>query len=339
MVARVRDRATGLGALEPLLADPRVTEVMVNGPGPVWVERHGRLERSGVEVDARAVAHLVARVLAPVGARADRASPLADARLPDGSRVHVVVPPLAVDGPCVTIRRFGATAVPLDVLRRPRRPGPAHPGRARAPPDRGERRGRGRQDHPAQRPRRGDPPAGEGGHGGGRGRAPPARRPRGPPRGPPGQRRGPGRGHHPRPGAGRPPHAPRPHRGGRGPWTGGPRHAPGHDDGPRRLAQHLPRQRPRRCPASPGDHGPDGGRPPAAGDPRTGGQRHRPGRLRHPAGRRVPGRGRGGRGQPRPRGPGPHPGRRHRRRPWWASSCAHPVGPSPAHPSRSRRRR
>ncbi|HXH58252.1 CpaF family protein [Iamia sp.] len=116
VVARVRARATGLGVIEPLLADESVSEVMVNGPGPVWVERRGRLERSGVVVDRRTVDQLVVRVLAPVGARADRSSPLADARLPDGSRVHVVVPPLAVDGPCITIRRFGARPVPLDAF-------------------------------------------------------------------------------------------------------------------------------------------------------------------------------------------------------------------------------
>jgi len=113
VAARVRARATGMGVLEPLLADAEVTEVMVNGPGPVWIERHGHLERTGVVVDGRTIDQLVARVLAPGGGRADRSSPLADARLPDGSRVHVVVPPLAVDGPCITIRRFGARAVPL----------------------------------------------------------------------------------------------------------------------------------------------------------------------------------------------------------------------------------
>jgi pilus assembly protein CpaF len=113
---RVRARATGLGVLEPLLADPSVTEVMVNGPGPVWIEREGRLSTSGVVVDEATVDQLVTRVLAPVGARADRSRPLADARLPDGSRVHVVVPPLAVDGPCITIRRFGVRAVPLHEL-------------------------------------------------------------------------------------------------------------------------------------------------------------------------------------------------------------------------------
>ena len=106
--------ARGLGVLEPLLADPRVTEVMVNGPGPVWVERAGELERTGVVLDGEAIGALVERVVAPLGLRADRASPLADARLPDGSRAHVVLPPLAVDGPCLTIRRFRTDVLALD---------------------------------------------------------------------------------------------------------------------------------------------------------------------------------------------------------------------------------
>lgn len=105
-VREVLAATTGLGPLEPLLADPAVTEVMLNGPGPVWVERHGELERTDVVVDAAGAAHLVEKVVAPVGLRVDRASPLADARLPDGSRAHVVLPPLAVDGPYLTIRRF-----------------------------------------------------------------------------------------------------------------------------------------------------------------------------------------------------------------------------------------
>ncbi|QYG95681.1 CpaF family protein [Iamia sp. SCSIO 61187] len=92
---------------------------MVNGPGPVWVERAGHLVRTEVRVDRSTVDRLVARVLMPTGARADRSRPLADARLPDGSRVHVVVPPLAVDGPCITIRRFGARAVALDEVAAP----------------------------------------------------------------------------------------------------------------------------------------------------------------------------------------------------------------------------
>ncbi len=113
VVARVRARIAGLGRLDPLLADTRVSDVLVNGPGPVWIERSGQLERTDVVLDRRAIDLLVERVVAPLGLRADRTTPIVDARLPDGSRVHVVLPPLAVDGPSVTIRRFGATAVPL----------------------------------------------------------------------------------------------------------------------------------------------------------------------------------------------------------------------------------
>jgi len=112
-VATVVADVSGLGPLEPLLAEPGVTEVMVNGPGPVWVERAGRLERTHVVLAAPTIEHLIEKVVAPLGLRVDRASPLVDARLPDGSRVNAVVPPLSVDGPCLTIRRFGARAVPL----------------------------------------------------------------------------------------------------------------------------------------------------------------------------------------------------------------------------------
>lgn len=113
VVTRVRARIAGLGVLEPLLADPRVSDLMINGPGPVWVERAGRLERTAVEVDTQAIDHLVERVLAPLGRRADRTTPVVDARLADGSRAHIVLPPLAIDGPAVTIRRFGAADLPL----------------------------------------------------------------------------------------------------------------------------------------------------------------------------------------------------------------------------------
>jgi pilus assembly protein CpaF len=112
-VARVRARIGGLGPLEPLLADPTVSDILVNGPGPVWAERDGRLERTKVTLDQAGIALLVERVVAPLGLRADRATPIVDARLPDGSRVHVILPPLAIDGPAVTIRRFRVAAVPL----------------------------------------------------------------------------------------------------------------------------------------------------------------------------------------------------------------------------------
>src|SRR4051812_10534759 len=107
LVARVAERSFGLGPLEPLLSDPSVDEVMVNGPGAVWVERAGRIERTDVAFATdEDVRHAIERILAPLGRRVDEAEPLCDARLPDGSRVNVVIPPLSLDGPVLTIRRF-----------------------------------------------------------------------------------------------------------------------------------------------------------------------------------------------------------------------------------------
>jgi pilus assembly protein CpaF len=98
---------TGLGPLAPLLADPTVTDVMVNGPADVWVERGGAIERAAVRfASAAAVAALVQRVVAPLGLRVDESRPWVDARLPGGERFHAVLPPLAPDGPVVTIRTF-----------------------------------------------------------------------------------------------------------------------------------------------------------------------------------------------------------------------------------------
>jgi pilus assembly protein CpaF len=116
LVAELTDEIAGLGPIEPLLADPEVTEVMVNGPGHAYIERAGRLERVSLPLDAPAIVRLVERVVAPLGLRLDRSSPMVDARLSDGSRVHAVIPPLAIDGPCLTIRRFGARAIPLDAF-------------------------------------------------------------------------------------------------------------------------------------------------------------------------------------------------------------------------------
>ncbi len=107
LTRRVTERALGLGPLQPLLEDPTVDEIMVSGLAEVWVERAGRLEATAIAfaTDAQ-LRDVIERVLAPAGRRVDEASPLADARLPDGSRVNVVIPPLAVDGPALTIRRF-----------------------------------------------------------------------------------------------------------------------------------------------------------------------------------------------------------------------------------------
>jgi pilus assembly protein CpaF len=101
--------AVGLGPLEELLADPAVEEVMVNGHERIYVERVGRIERADVRFDSeQALRDAIERILTPLGRRVDELSPIADARLEDGSRVHVVIPPLAVDGPSMSIRRFSA---------------------------------------------------------------------------------------------------------------------------------------------------------------------------------------------------------------------------------------
>ncbi len=114
VVARIIRDSVGLGPLEVLLADPAVEEVMVNGPDRVYVERGGRIESTAVAfADEEELRNAIERILAPLGRRVDELSPMVDGRLADGSRVNVVIPPLALDGPAISIRRFGA-----------RRPGP-----------------------------------------------------------------------------------------------------------------------------------------------------------------------------------------------------------------------
>jgi pilus assembly protein CpaF len=105
LVSRAVARCRGFDALDGLLADPSVSEVMIQGD-EVWVEREGRLSRAEARLDAGAVLRVVERVVGPSGSRVDRASPIADVRLPDGSRACVVLPPVALDGPVVAIRRF-----------------------------------------------------------------------------------------------------------------------------------------------------------------------------------------------------------------------------------------
>ena len=114
VVADVLAAVRGLGPLEALLADPEVSDVMVNGPGRVWVERRGHLEQSDVTFDSDAdVMRLIERAIAPLGLRIDVSSPYVDARLADGSRLHASIPPIAVDGPCLAIRRFAAIGADL----------------------------------------------------------------------------------------------------------------------------------------------------------------------------------------------------------------------------------
>jgi pilus assembly protein CpaF len=109
LVRDLADHVAGLGPIQALLRQPGVTDVMVNGPRQVWVERHGRLEQTDVAfADADAVLDAVRRVVGPLGGRIDRSRPFVDATLPDGSRLHAVAAPIVADGPLVTVRRFDA---------------------------------------------------------------------------------------------------------------------------------------------------------------------------------------------------------------------------------------
>ena len=97
----------GYGPIEPLLRDDSITEVLVNGPDQVWIERNGILEETEIRFqDASELVRIIDRIVAPLGRRVDESSPMVDARLPDGSRVNVIIPPLSLVGPCVSIRKF-----------------------------------------------------------------------------------------------------------------------------------------------------------------------------------------------------------------------------------------
>jgi pilus assembly protein CpaF len=103
----ILDEITGFGPLQPLLNDPDITEIMVNGPRKIYVEKNGRLERTKVVFeDNLHILKIIDRIVSPLGRHIDSDSPMVDARLPDGSRVNAVVPPCAVDGPSITIRKF-----------------------------------------------------------------------------------------------------------------------------------------------------------------------------------------------------------------------------------------
>jgi pilus assembly protein CpaF len=117
VAARILRDTVGLGPLEALLADPAVEEVMVNGPRSVYVEHDGQIEPAAVAfADDEELRNAIERILAPLGRRIDELSPMVDARLEDGSRVNVVIPPLAVDGVALSIRRFGARRPDPDEL-------------------------------------------------------------------------------------------------------------------------------------------------------------------------------------------------------------------------------
>jgi pilus assembly protein CpaF len=117
LASEITDRVLGMGPLEPLLADPLVTDILVNGPDEIWVDRGGDLTRIDDCFAGEADLHAtIERVIAPLGLRVDRSSPMVDGRLADGSRIHVVLPPAAVDHPIVAIRRFTQTVGTLEEL-------------------------------------------------------------------------------------------------------------------------------------------------------------------------------------------------------------------------------
>ncbi|NHM27276.1 CpaF family protein [Desulfofundulus sp. TPOSR] len=107
IINEIIDEAIGFGPITSLLKDPEVTEIMVNGPHQVYVERGGRLELTPITFrDDQHVMHVIEKIVAPLGRRIDESSPMVDARLPDGSRVNAIIPPLALNGPTITIRKF-----------------------------------------------------------------------------------------------------------------------------------------------------------------------------------------------------------------------------------------
>jgi pilus assembly protein CpaF len=119
MSKEVMDEVFGLGPLEPLLNDPTVSDILVNTHNLVYVERRGKLEETSIVFrDNAHLMHIIDKIVSAVGRRIDESSPMVDARLLDGSRVNIIIPPLAVDGPLMSIRRFGSTPLGADDLLR-----------------------------------------------------------------------------------------------------------------------------------------------------------------------------------------------------------------------------
>jgi pilus assembly protein CpaF len=117
LVGEVRHELFGLGPLEPLLADPTISDILVNSPHRVFIERRGKLEQTEVKFkDDEHLMRVIERIVSTVGRRIDESSPMVDARLQDGSRVNAIIPPLALDGPVLSIRRFGAEPLRMEKL-------------------------------------------------------------------------------------------------------------------------------------------------------------------------------------------------------------------------------
>jgi len=110
IIEEVLDEVLGLGPLETLLKEPSISDILVNRFDKVFIERNGKLTETNVRFkDDAHLLHIIEKIVSQVGRRIDEAQPIVDARLADGSRVNAIIPPLALDGPCVSIRRFGGT--------------------------------------------------------------------------------------------------------------------------------------------------------------------------------------------------------------------------------------
>jgi pilus assembly protein CpaF len=117
LISDIADELLGYGPLEALLRDQTITEIMVNGPSVIYVERNGKIELANVQFrDSTHLRQVIDRIVTPLGRRIDESSPMVDARLPDGSRVNAIIPPLALDGPTLTIRKFGQHRLTADDL-------------------------------------------------------------------------------------------------------------------------------------------------------------------------------------------------------------------------------
>src|SRR6266496_4274765 len=117
LVSEVHDELFGLGPLEPLLSDGTISDILVNSYLDIYIERRGKLEKTAIAFkDDEHLMRVIERIVSTVGRRIDEAQPMVDARLPDGSRVNAIIPPLALDGPVLSIRRFGADPLRMPAL-------------------------------------------------------------------------------------------------------------------------------------------------------------------------------------------------------------------------------
>ena len=218
IVRQIGDSVLGLGPLEPFVRDPDVSEIMVNGWDTIYVERAGKLYWTGTKFhDEQQLRRTIDKIVGKVGRRVDEASPYVDARLPDGSRVNAIIPPLSIDGPALTIRKFSADPFGADDLiefgtmtsQVSQFLEACVRGRINILVSGGTGAGktidpeRALVVHPRRRAHH---------HDRGRGRAPSAAATRDPSGVPPTEHRGPGPGRDPRPGPQRPAYASRPHR-------------------------------------------------------------------------------------------------------------------------------